>query len=52
MGKFTATDTIVMIVWTLSTFLLVAAYSGNLKSNLIVQDYEEKIETLPQLLDE
>ncbi len=50
--KYTRTDTIVMVVWTLSTFLLVAAYIGNLKSHLIIQNYEEIIATLPQLLEE
>ncbi len=49
---YTRTDTFVLAIWTVGTFLLTAAYSGNLKSQFIVKEYEKQIETLQQLLDE
>ncbi len=45
-------DSMVKIFWTLATFLIMAAYSGNLKTQLIVQDYEDYLENLEQLLNE
>ncbi len=49
--KYYRVDTWVLGIWTVSIFLISAAYTSNLKSHLIVDDYEKKIETLQQLLD-
>ncbi len=46
------TDSMIKILWTLAAFLVMAAYCGNLKTQLIVQDYEDYLETLEQLLYE
>ncbi len=44
--------TFIKLLWTLATFLLMASFSGNLKSQLIIQNYGSIIKTLGELLEE
>ncbi len=45
-------ESFIKMLWTLATFLLMAAYSGNLKSKLVIQEYGDTLNTLEELIKE
>ncbi len=50
--EFFHLDSFLKLLWTIATFLLMASYGSNLRSQLIIQEYGETLENLDQLLNE
>ncbi len=44
-------ESMIKILWTVATFLLMASYAGNLKSNLIIQRYKDTFDDLKQMIE-
>ncbi len=45
-------ELLLRLLWTVTTFLLIASYGSNLRSHLVVQEDGDKLSSIEQLLNE